>query len=47
MERKRRHARRTMQRDIDEILKRVDALPIVDERPEDEILGYDQYGIRH
>jgi len=39
------HALRTMQRDIDEILKRVDALPTVDERSENAILGYDQYGL--
>ena len=26
---------------IDDILKRIDALPVLDTRPEDEILGYD------
>jgi antitoxin VapB len=30
---------------IDEILHRVDALPRLDDRSEDEILGYDERGI--
>jgi antitoxin VapB len=30
---------------IDEILRRVDALPTLDPRPEDEILGYGEDGI--
>jgi hypothetical protein len=28
------------QREIEEILRRVDRLPILDTRPDDEILGY-------
>jgi hypothetical protein len=31
--------------EIDEILSRVDSLPILDSRPEDEILGYDGSGV--
>jgi len=30
---------------IEEILQRVDALPTIDSRPDDEILGYDEHGI--
>jgi antitoxin VapB len=30
---------------LEEILRRVDALPTLDSRPEDEILGYDENGI--
>ena len=32
---------------LDEILNRVDRLPIVDSRAPDEILGYDDQGIPH
>jgi len=30
---------------IEDLLRRVDQLPILDSRPEDEILGYDEHGI--
>jgi len=30
---------------IEDLLRRVDQLPILDARPEDEILGYDEHGI--
>ena len=30
---------------LDEILKRVDQLPILDSRTPDEILGYDEHGL--
>jgi len=30
---------------IEEMLRRVDALPTLDSRPEDEILGYDEHGM--
>ena len=30
---------------VEDILKRMDALPTLDERSEDEILGYDQDGV--
>lgn len=30
---------------LEDILRRVDALPTLDTRPEDEILGYDSQGI--
>ncbi len=30
---------------IDDLLRRVDALPTLDSRPEDEILGYDEHGM--
>lgn len=36
---------RNLRRDLDEILARVDALPELDTRPADEILGYDENGI--
>ena len=32
---------------IDDILRRVDALPTLDSRNEDEILGYDEHGLPH
>jgi antitoxin VapB len=32
---------------LEDILRRVDALPTLDTRPEDEILGYDSHGIPH
>jgi hypothetical protein len=31
--------------EIDEILRQVDLLPVLDSRTEDEILGYDEHGI--
>ncbi|HEX4007635.1 MAG TPA: type II toxin-antitoxin system VapB family antitoxin [Acidobacteriaceae bacterium] len=34
-----------LRKEIDEILTRVHALPVLDDRPEEEILGYDQNGI--
>jgi antitoxin VapB len=37
--------RDTIRKEIDKILARVHALPVRDERPEDEILGYDENGI--
>ena len=30
---------------IDDLLRRVDALPTLDSRPDDEILGYDEHGM--
>ena len=40
----RRHARNLIQ-EVDDILHRVDALPTLDARDEDEILGYDSEGL--
>lgn len=40
----RRHAK-SLAHEVDDILRRVDALPSVDERTEDEILGYDSQGL--
>ena len=37
--------RDTIRKEIDKILARVHRLPVRDERPEDEILGYDENGI--
>jgi antitoxin VapB len=34
-----------VRREIDEILVRVHALPVLDNRTEDEILGYDENGL--
>ena len=30
---------------VEDLLRRVDALPVLDSRPEDEILGYDEHGM--
>jgi antitoxin VapB len=38
---------RIMTEKLQDILRRVDALPPLDTRPEDEILGYDKHGIPH
>lgn len=40
----RRHAQSLVE-EVDDILRRVDALPTLDTRTEDEILGYDPHGI--
>jgi antitoxin VapB len=40
----RRHAENVAQ-GLDDILRRVDALPILDERSADEIIGYDESGL--
>jgi antitoxin VapB len=42
--RQRRQQRMVIER-LEEILRRVDALPTLDTRPEDAILGYDSQGI--
>ena len=42
----RRHAKNLIQ-EVDDILHRVDTLPNLDDRSEDEILGYDSQGIPH
>lgn len=34
----------TLAKEIEDLLRRVDALPTIDSRPEDEILGYDDDG---
>ncbi|MGA7859288.1 MAG: hypothetical protein WCA11_15235 [Terracidiphilus sp.] len=31
--------------ELEEILRRVDSLPVLDSRTEDEILGYDEHGL--
>ena len=31
--------------DVDDILRRVDSLPVLDPRPADEIMGYDEHGL--
>jgi antitoxin VapB len=46
MERLRRKRRqKVVSESIAEILRRVDALPTLDRRSEDEILGYDEHGL--
>ena len=40
----RRHAKNLIQ-EVDDILHRIDTLPFQDDRPEDEILGYDSQGL--
>jgi antitoxin VapB len=37
--------RHILREQVEEILRRVDALPILDERSADEIIGYDEHGI--
>jgi hypothetical protein len=39
--------RRVLSRQIEDILGRVDALPTLDPRSPDEILGYDKHGLPH
>ena len=40
----RRHAKNLVH-EVEEILRRVDALPALDDRSEDDILGYDSQGL--
>jgi antitoxin VapB len=40
-----RNHERIMVEKLEDILRRVDALPVLDTRSEDEILGYDEQGI--
>jgi len=40
-----RRRQRLVSEKLEEILQRVDALPTLDRRPEDEILGYDSQGM--
>jgi antitoxin VapB len=42
----RRHSKNVAQ-EVENILQRVDVLPILDERSEDEILGYDSQRLPH
>lgn len=42
---KRRRKSRLLESQIEDLLRRVDALPSLDSRSEDEILGYDKDGI--
>jgi antitoxin VapB len=42
---KRRHKSRLLESQIEDLLRRVDALPILDSRSADEILDYDKDGI--
>ncbi len=43
------HQRRTqlVREQIEEILRRVDQLPVLDRRSPDEIIGYDEHGLPH
>ena len=42
---KARRRSRVLSRQIEDILQRVDAMPTIDNRPADEILGYDEHGL--
>jgi antitoxin VapB len=42
---KQRHRERIITEKLEDILRRVDSLPTLDTRPEDEILGYDDQGV--
>lgn len=42
---RRRRREKQVSESIAEILRRVDSLPTLDTRPEDEILGYDEHGL--
>ena len=39
------HRRALLQHEIEALLRRVDALPAIDHRTPDEILGYDENGL--
>jgi len=41
---KRKRRSRLVVSQLEDVLRRVDALPTLDSRPEDEILGYDEHG---
>jgi antitoxin VapB len=45
LKRNRGRSREAVRKDIDEILARVDALPELDTRTPDEIIGYDENGL--
>lgn len=42
---KARRRSRVLSRQVEDILRRVDAMPTLDERSPDEILGYDEHGL--
>ena len=42
----RRHVK-SLAQEVEDILHRVDSMPTLDDRPEDEILGYDAQGLPH
>jgi antitoxin VapB len=42
---KRRRHSHVLAGQVEDLLRRVDALPTLDSRPEDEILGYDEHGM--
>lgn len=42
---KARRRARLVERQVEELLRRVDALPLLDSRSADEILGYDENGL--
>ena len=44
---KQRHHGRIVTEKLEDILRRVDRLPTLDTRPQDEILGYDEHGVPH
>jgi antitoxin VapB len=45
LERESRRSRRSMAAEVRWIQERIAALPILDPRPSDEILGYDEHGL--
>jgi antitoxin VapB len=45
LKRDRNRSHNAVRKEIDEILDRVHALPVLDDRTEDEILGYDENGL--
>ena len=42
---KARRSSRVLAQQIQDLLRRVDALPTLDDRPAEEILGYDEHGL--
>jgi antitoxin VapB len=42
---RRRHPGRRLADELDEIAQRCAALPVLDRRPRDDILGYDEHGV--
>lgn len=39
------HRKRLLQEETEGMLRRIDALPVLDNRTPDEIIGYDEYGL--
>jgi antitoxin VapB len=45
LERERRRERATLERDLREIQERIKKLPVLEEGTDEELIGYDEYGL--